>query len=264
MFTLVETAYAAEKGITIHLAPEVLGTVFGVPITGTMLTAWLAMIVLISLAAAVKFGMKLMPGRLQLVFEAFIGAVYDYIADTLGSKEHANKFFPIVTTIFLFVLTMNWLGMLPGMDSIGFYKSMAEGTEKVMALVPLFHAPSTDLNLTLGIAIVSFVTVEFAGVTIVGLWRYVGKFINFRSPLGFAIGLMELISELARLIAFSFRLFGNVFAGETLILVVMFLTTPYLAPVPLMAYEIFVGFIQAFIFAILTLYFIKLAIIEPH
>ena len=83
-------------------------------------------------------------------------------------------------------------------------------------------------------------------------------------PLAFVIGIIELLSELARLISFSFRLFGNIFAGKTLLLVVMFLATPYLLPVPLLAYELFVGFIQAFIFAILTLFFIKLAIEEPH
>lgn len=97
-----------------------------------------------------------------------------------------------------------------------------------------------------------------------GLFKYGGKFINFHSPLAFVIGLIELLSELARLISFSFRLFGNIFAGKTLLLVIMFLTTPYILPVPLIAYEFFVGFIQAFIFAILTLYFVKLAIEAPH
>jgi F-type H+-transporting ATPase subunit a len=100
-------------------------------------------------------------------------------------------------------------------------------------------------------------------VITLGLFKYGGKFINFHSPLGFVIGLIELISEIARLISFSFRLFGNIFAGKTLLVVVMFFV-PYVLPVPLLAFEVFVGFIQAFIFSILTLFFIKLAVTEPH
>ena len=110
---------------------------------------------------------------------------------------------------------------------------------------------------------VAFVAIELAGVTLLGFFKYVGKFVNFKSPLAFIIGIIELLSEMARLISFSFRLFGNIFAGKTLLMVVMFLATPYVLPVPLIAYELFVGFIQAFIFAILTLFFIKLAIEEP-
>jgi F-type H+-transporting ATPase subunit a len=264
MFTLVETAYAAQEGISIHLAPEVVGTAFGIPITSTMITVWLSMCILLLLAVLVRVNLKMMPGRLQLVFEEIIGGVHTYMKHTLESEAYATKFFPIVMTIFLFILTMNWVGMLPGMDSIGIYKAAHDIGEAATTFVPFFHSPATDLNITIGFAIVAFVTVEFAGVLLLGVFKYAGKFFNFKSPLGFAIGIMELISELARLIAFSFRLFGNVFAGETLLLVVTFLTTPYLLPIPLMAYELFVGFIQAFIFAILTLYFIKLAIEEPH
>jgi F-type H+-transporting ATPase subunit a len=202
------------------------------------------------------------------------------MADVLESKSLAKKFFPLVMTIFLFVLAMNWMGLMPGVDSIGIHTEVEshgeevthassvsgqqQSAEVVSKFIPFFHPPATDLNITIGFAIVAFVSIELAGVMLLGLWKYGGKFINFKSPLAFVIGLIELLSELARLISFSFRLFGNIFAGKTLLLVIMFLTTPYILPVPLIAYEFFVGFIQAFIFAILTLYFIKLAIEEPH
>ncbi len=159
---------------------------------------------------------------------------------------------------------MNWVGLLPGVDSIGIHKDVESHGEVVEKLIPFFHPPATDLNITIAFALIAFVAIEMAGVTLLGFFKYGGKFINFHSPLAFVIGLIELLSELARLISFSFRLFGNIFAGKTLLLVVMFLATPYLLPVPLLAYELFVGFIQAFIFAILTLFFIKLAIEEPH
>lgn len=183
----------------------------------------------------------------------------------LEDRKLAIKYFPIVMTIFLFILTMNWLGLFPGVTSIGFFDDHHH-------LVPFLYPPATDLNITIAFAIISFVVIEFAGIAALGVWRYAGKFINlsflrkfnFNNVLNFFIGIIELISELARLISFSFRLFGNIFAGKTLLLVVMALATPYILPVPLLAYEVFVGFIQAFVFAILTLFFIKVAITEPH
>lgn len=264
MLTFVQTAHAAEEGISIHLAPEVLGTFFGIPITNTLLTVWLSMALLIVLAVVIKSKIHIIPGKLQNMSEALLGGVYDYMADVLESKTLATRFFPLVMTIFIFILTMNWVGLLPGIDSIGIYENVESHGEVVSKLIPFFHPAATDLNITIGFAIVAFVSIELAGVFILGLFKYGGKFINFKSPLAFVIGLIELLSEVARLISFSFRLFGNIFAGKTLLLVIMFLTTPYIVPVPLIAYELFVGFIQAFIFAILTLYFVKLAIEEPH
>ena len=248
------------KGLAVHLNPPVLGELGRLTLTSTLLTSWVVMGVLIAIAYVVGRNPKMVPSKLQSVFELIIGGVYDYIADVLGSKRLAMKYFPIVTTIFFFVLGLNWFGLLPGVTSVGMYQM--HGSESTF--VPFLYPSATDLNITIAFAIIAFVTVEVAGVSVLGVWKYAGKFINFKSPLAFVIGIIELISELARLIAFSFRLFGNIFAGKVLLLVVMFLTTPYIVPVPLLAYEAFVGFIQAFIFAILTLYFIKIAIEEPH
>jgi len=266
----IKTAQAAESegGISVHLAPYVVGYIGNTPITATLLTAWLTMIVLVTLAFFIGRRPKLIPTKLQSLFEMLIGGVYDYMADVLESKSLAKKYFPIVMTIFLFILFMNWLGLFPGVTSIGFF----EGHGEEAHFIPLLYPGATDLNITLAFAIVAFVVIEFAGIAGLGLWKYGSKFINlrfllkptFNNILGFFIGIIELFSEIARLISFSFRLFGNIFAGKTLLLVVMTLATPYLVPVPLMAYELFVGFIQAFIFAVLTLFFIKIAIEEPH
>lgn len=260
----IKTAYAAEEGLSIHLAPDAVATVFGVPITNTLLTVWLTMAVLIGLALILKARLGLVPGKFQNAMEMMIGGVFDYMSDVLESRDLARRFFPLVMTIFLFILAMNWMGLLPGVDSIGLHREVESHGEAASKLVPFFHPPATDLNITIAFALIAFLAIELAGVTLLGFFKYAGKFINFASPLAFVIGLIELLSELARLISFSFRLFGNIFAGKTLLMVVMFLATPYVLPVPLIAYELFVGFIQAFIFAILTLFFIKLAIEEPH
>jgi len=259
MFSLIKTAHAAEEagGISVHLDPYIVGHIGTVPITATLLTVWLTMILLFAAAYLAGKNPTVIPSKLQSIFEVIVGGAYDYIKSVLESEELTRKYFPIIMTIFLFVLAMNWVGLLPGVTSIGLYDAHHHFT-------PLLYPPATDLNITIAFALVAFFTIEIAGVLAIGFWKYGGKFINFSSPLAFVIGLIELLSELARLISFSFRLFGNIFAGKTLLLVVMFLATPYVLPVLLIAYEFFVGFIQAFIFAILTLYFIKLATEEPH
>lgn len=255
----INTVHAAESSIHVALKPYIVGHLFGMPITATLITTWLTMAILVTLAIMVRGNLKSVPGKLQSVFELILGGVYDYMASVLESRELARKYFPVVTTIFLFVLGLNWVGLLPGVTAFGFYE-VHEGTRQ---LIPLLYPAATDLNIAIGFAIVAFLTIEIAGVTAIGLFKYAGKFINFHSPLAFVIGIIELISELARLISFSFRLFGNIFAGKTLLVVVMFFI-PYVVPVPLLAFEVFVGFIQAFVFAILTLFFIKLAVEEPH
>lgn len=252
--------HAAEEGIHVTLKPYVIGTIAGVPITSTLVTAWLTMLVLVAVAILLRTRLAAIPSKLQSAFEMLIGGAYEYVEGVLENRQRARTYFPVIMTIFIFILAMNWLGLLPGVTSIGFFEGHGDDAH----LVPLFYPPAADLNITIAFALIAFVTIELAGILAIGAWRYAGKFINFSSPLAFAIGLIEFMSEIARLVSFSFRLFGNIFAGKTLILVVMFLATPYVLPVPLIAYELFVGFIQAFIFAILTLYFIKLATEEPH
>jgi F-type H+-transporting ATPase subunit a len=258
---MMNIAYAAEEGrIAIHLSAPVLGHVFGIPLTSTMLMVWLVMIVLFVSALYFRHTLKMVPGKAQVAVEALIGGGFDYIADALESRELACKFYPLIMSIFIFILALNWIGLIPGVDSIGIYTASHGGES---ALIPFLHPANTDLNVTIALALVAFVAIELSGIIFLGLWKYGGKFINFSSPLAFLIGIIELFSELARLISFSFRLFGNIFAGKTLIVIAIFFV-PFILPVPLLAFEMFVGFIQAFIFAVLTLFFIKLAIAEPH
>ncbi len=256
-------AYAAENSISIHLSPPILGYIFGIPLTSTMVTAWLTMGLLIVFAIVMRHKYTLIPSRIQLITEVVVGGVYDYIAEVLESKVLAKRFFPLLMTIFIFILAMNWIGLLPGVDAVGLYTQDTHNTEAAPSLIPFLHPVHTDLNMTIALAIIAFFAIELSGVLIIGLFKYAGKFINFSSPLNFLIGIIELFSELARLISFSFRLFGNIFAGKTLLLIAMFFV-PFILPVPILAFELFVGFIQAFIFAVLTLFFIKLAIAEPH
>ena len=247
------------EGIAIKLAAEEVFTLFSVPITNTIITTWVTLVVLALVAFFVGRGVKLVPGRVQLAFEVLFGTIMDFMTETLESAEKARKYFPLIVSIFLFIFAANVIGLFPGVDSIGVY----HGEPGHEHLVPLFHPVNTDLNSTLAITIVAFLAIEIIGIATLGLLKYGGKFINVRSPLAFAVGLIELFSELARLISFSFRLFGNMFAGKTLIVVLLFFV-PLFVPVPILLFEFFVGFIQAAIFAVLTLFFIKIAIAEAH
>jgi F-type H+-transporting ATPase subunit a len=200
--------------------------------------------------------LKLSPGRFQAGIENFFEYVLDMMASTLGSRTLAQRYFPLIATIFIFILASNWLEFLPFIGSVGIVQN---GT-----FVPLLHTPTADLNTTLALAIISFFVIEISGIATLGVLKYGSKFVNFKGgAIGFAVGLLEIVGNLARLISFSFRLFGAIFAGEVLLLVISTFV-PYILPVPLMAFEAFIGLLQAAVFAILTMAFIKIAIDEPH
>lgn len=244
-------------GIHIALAAEKITTLWGIPITNTLITSWIVMAVLTLLAIFISRNISLRPSKLQVLFELLIEFVLDYIEKTLESKKLARAYFPLLVTLFLFIFTANALEFTPGIGSIGFFHEA--GGEQ--SFTPLLRSVNTDLNVTLALTFIVFAVIELSGVFIIGFFKYFRRFINFSSVMGFFIGIIELFSEIARLISFSFRLFGNIFAGEVLIVVVTSFV-PFFVPVPLMLFEVFVGFIQAAIFSLLTLFFIKLAITD--
>ena len=196
-----------------------------------------------------------MPGKLQIVFESMIAFVYDYMTETLEDRKLARVFLPLILTLFMFIFTANALEFTPGIGSLGLWHDET--------LVPFFRSMNTDLNVTLALALIAFLTIEFTGMYKLGFFTYMSKFISFKSPLAFIVGIIELGSELVRIVSFSFRLFGNILAGEVLIAVASYFV-PYVLPSALMSFELFIGFVQAGIFSLLTLLFIKLAVIEPH
>jgi F-type H+-transporting ATPase subunit a len=243
------------SGIHVVLKAEVLGTILGFPITNSLVMSWVVIVLLITFAVYFRRNISLIPGKLQAAIEwAFEGA-YHYIAQTLESEVLAKRFFPLLATIFLFILTANELEFFPGVGSIGL--------QSPDGLIPFLHAPTADLNLTLALAFISFFTIEIAGIAAIGAIRHAGRYVNISSPVNLIVGFIEFLSNMGRLISFSFRLFGNIFAGEVMILVISSFV-PYLLPVPFMAFEMFIGVIQALVFSMLTLFFIKLAVMDPH
>ena len=229
-------------------------------ITNTMLSAWFASIVLILFFGLGARKRSMIPGRLQTVVEVLFEGVLSFASGVLG-PEMARKTFPVVATIFFFVLFNAWLGLLPFYQFVGFL----DGDGEIRA--HLLRPAGTDLNMPLALALVSFGFVEFLGFRSHGL-GYLKKFFAFGSIfkkgpmqglIDVFVGLLELLSECVRIVAFSFRLFGNMTAGEILVVMVTFLF-PLVFLNAVYALELLVGLIQGVIFAGLTLVFISVAI----
>lgn len=239
----------------ISLAAEKIGHIGSLPITNSMLTSWIATLLLVLLAFFGTRKMKYSPKGVQNFLEFTIESLISLVDGVMNDMKATKKYFPLLATFFLFILTNNWLGLIPGVGSIGFHK-IHNGQE---IFVPLLRSGNADLNTTIALAIVAVFMIQFFGIAAIGVWKYGSKFINFKSPIDFFIGILELVSEISRLISFSFRLFGNVFAGEVLLAVIIMLL-PYVGPIPFYTLEIFVGFVQALVFTMLATIFIKVAI----
>ena len=256
------------------LPAEEVFHLFGFPITNSIIAAWLTIIVLVGISYAVTHRVKLIPGRLQCLLEFALGWLYDFCQEVAGEK-YGRRFFPVVTTIFLFVIMNAWLSLLPGFGSI--LVTVAEGEP-----VHLLRAANTDINMPLALALVSFVFVEYFGIRAHGGFGYLSKFINvgqffrsigqlfrgklraglsgmFTGVIDIFVGILEALSELVRIVSFTFRLFGNMTAGEILLLIAIFLV-PWVLALPFYGLELLVGFVQALIFGGLTLVFLTLAI----
>lgn len=251
--------------------------------TNALLTTLIVDIILIVLALATRAGLKEgVPSGLVNFMEMVIEALYGLLENVAG--KNAKRFFPIAATIFLFVIMSNYSGLIPGVGSIGLYhgaekegghaiildNQVAAADEKVAfslfpaeeeghaKFVPLLRAPSADLNVTFALALITMIMVQYYGISSLG-GKYFKKFFNFGGK-GFmgaifgVVGILELISEIAKIISFAFRLFGNIFAGEVLLAVMAFLVA-FLLPMPFYGLELFVGFIQAFVFMMLAVVF---------
>jgi F-type H+-transporting ATPase subunit a len=259
-----------------ELPGELLFHLFGFPVTNTILASWITTLLLLGLCFTATRKMKLVPDRRQSLIEMVLGEALNF-CESIAGKENARRFFPVVTTIFIFVLGNAWIGLIPGFSSI--LVTNAEGIK-----VPLLRGSNTDFNTPLALALISFCIIEFYGFKTFGV-GYLKKFISLgelfrgiglvftgkvKKGLGklgtgiinFVVGLLELLTEVARIVSFTFRLFGNMTAGEIVILTVTFLA-PFLIADVFYGLELIIGFVQALVFSLLTLIFLSLAV-APH
>lgn len=278
----------------VSLTAEKIFDLGPLPVTNALLTTWLVLMFVAIFAVIFRIRIKKKPTGTQNVVELIIEGFHGIVESVTNNFKQARKFFPVIFTIFLFVLLNNWAGLLPGVGSIGFFEESSHEHEietnniEVFTTVdefvyaeeshtavepnheetdefgheavftPIFRAGSADLSFTLALAIIAVLLVQVAGIGALGGWGYFKKFLDFSNPINFFVGILEIISEFSKMISFSFRLFGNVFAGEVLLAVIISLA-PFVAPMPFYGLEIFVGLIQAVVFSVLTLVFFKMA-----
>lgn len=257
----------------VSLPAEPLFRIAGFPIANSIVASWLSMIVLVGLFLAGTSRMRLVPTGFQNLVEALLEALLNFVEGVAGPKN-ARRFFPVVATIFLFVLANAWLSLLPGFNTIGFGKveeyagAFAGHAEGFIVETPLLRAANTDINTPLALALTSFFFVEYWGITSLGFFTYMGKFVRigqllrgrlFAGMVDIFVGALEAISEFIRIVSFTFRLFGNMTAGEVLLLMIAFLV-PWVIAVPFYGLEMILGFVQALIFSGLTLVFATVAV----
>jgi F-type H+-transporting ATPase subunit a len=254
----------------IAVPADPLFTIFGLPIFNTLLLSIASALIIILLFAIALRKINIVPRRFQNLVEWFFEGVLNICVEVAG-KRNARRFFPWVMTIFLFVLIANWWELIPGIETIGtvtrdtaINPECANATGVFLTgptsncIIPWLRPPSTDLNFALALAVISFVATQAYGFVILGAGKQLGRYFTLKEgPMGLVVGMLELLLEPLRVISLSFRLFGNLFAGDVLLLVISFLL-PVVGAIPFYFLELFVGFIQAFVFAFLTLIFMTL------
>ncbi|PWB38490.1 MAG: ATP synthase F0 subunit A [Parcubacteria group bacterium] len=237
------------------------------PVTNSLLTSWIAVFFIIILSLVIRTRLKKIPSGFQSFMERVIEGAWDMMDMVTGSRRKSEQAFPIVFSIFIFILVNNWLGLLPGVGAITY-----DG-------YPLLRGGTADLNTTLALGLFSVVAANIFGIVVVGTWSHLNKFINLKAlieipkkiikeptivlinPIHFFVGLIEIVSEIAKIASLSFRLFGNIFAGEVLLASISAMMA-FGVPLPFMFLEIIVGIIQALIFAVLTLVYFTIASTE--
>lgn len=268
------TATEVFKFAPAALAAEQIFSFAGFPITNSMVNAWIAVLFFVGVAfVASRRKGALVPRGIHNVLEGALVWYLEQMDGVTSDRKKSRAFLPLVGTIFFFLLFSNWIGLMPGTGTIGVWGVGHEGVE----LLPLLRPVGADLNMTLALAVLSLVYVQFTGVSTQGFINYLSKFVNIRGifraiPKGpmafitavieFFVGIIEIASEFAKVASLSLRLFGNVFAGEVLIGVMLGLVS-FFVPVPFMFLEILVGFIQATVFSTLVLVFLVIAT-ESH
>lgn len=243
----------------ISIAAEKLFMLGTLPVTNALLIGMLVSVLLVLSTQVLLTRWRSVPRGFQNVFEMVIDGVLGLLESILQDRSMARKFFPLIATLFLFILLSNWIGLLPGLGTVGLAH---ESTTGHATIIPFLRSTSADLNFTLGLSLFVVITIQVTGILALGIRGYARKFLvsPFQKPyvVGTLMGALELVSEFAKILSFAFRLFGNVFAGEILLTVMLHLV-PYFIPLPFLFLEIFVGFIQAAVFAMLVAVFLKMA-----
>ncbi|MEX2013291.1 MAG: F0F1 ATP synthase subunit A [Candidatus Levyibacteriota bacterium] len=220
-------------------------------VTNTLLNTLLVDLIIFTLIFFVAKNLASLPGLFQSGVEIVIEGFYNMTESI--AESNTTKIFPYFMTFFLFILIANWSGLIPGVGSIGFFE---DGH-----LIPLIRGTTSDFNTTLALALVSAVATHTMSISTIGIKNYLSRYFSF-NPINLFVGLLELVSEVTKVVSLSFRLFGNIFAGEMVLITVAGIFA-FLFPIPFLLLEVIVGIVQALVFSMLTMVFMAV-LATPH
>lgn len=238
-----------------EFAPVVLFNVGSFPVTNTIVNTIFVDGVIFGGVYYLHKNIKRVPGVFQNISEMVIQSFYDITESISGTN--AKKIFPFFMSFFIFILIANWSGLIPGNGSVGIEEG--EGSHKV--LVPIFRNLTSDLNATVALALISVFATHVLSIRAVGIKDYFSRYFSF-NPINLFVGALEIVSEITKVISLSFRLFGNIFAGE-IVLVTIGSLFAFIFPIPFMMLEVIVGLVQALVFSMLTMVFMTI-LMTPH
>ena len=241
--------------MTITLSAETLFHIWKFPVTNSLLNTFFVDTVLIIVAVLISKNIKRIPGLFQAGAEMVIETFYTMNSDI--SPKNVTKIFPYFMTFFIFILFANWSGLIPGVSSFGFFHTVGGKKE----LVPLLRNTTSDINTTFALAIVSAIATHMLSIRTLGIKEYLSRYFSL-NPIYLFVGLLEIVSEITKIISLSFRLFGNIYAGEVVLATVSGIFA-FVAPLPFLLLEVLLGLVQALVFAMLTMVFMAILTV-PH
>ena len=247
----------------VALAAEKIGQIGPLPITNSLITTWLVVAILVGFAYIATRKVTAIPNPLQNFAEFLVESLRNLVESV--AHEKTKIFFPIVASFFFFIIVGNYLGLLPGVGTIGFFETSHLPNSQIAqppTFVPLFRSINSDLNTTLALALVSVITTHYLAIKYLGFGSYLKKWFPL-SPIMLFVGLIELAGEFTKVVSLSFRLFGNIYAGESVLHTASHKLFAFIIPIPFLSLELIVGFVQALVFSMLTLAFMVL-LTEKH
>jgi F-type H+-transporting ATPase subunit a len=268
----------------ISLAPDVIFYIGPLPVTNTLLGTWISIVILLVLFYFGTRRRDLVPSGMQNFMEWAVELLMGLVEGVAG-KVNGKRFFPLVATFFVFIVVSNIIDIIPGVDTVGQINTAAiqalhTSSQPVLgfllfgdisnAIIPWIRPATTDLNLTIGMALIAVITAQVFGFYTLGAGEHLSKYFNVKALLSFSftgfieffVGLLDIVQELGRILSLAFRLFGNIFAGSVVLAVFAFII-PFVSDIIFIPFELFVAFVQAFVFALLTLIYLQLAV-TPH
>ena len=236
-------------------APEIITHIGVFPVTNTLINTLLVDAGLLGATFYITKKMKPIPHYFQNTIEMVFEGFYNLAQGVCGEK--VKKIFPWFMSFFLFILLANWSGLIPGIGTFGFYETV-EGKKE---LIPFIRNATSDLNTTFGLALISLVATHTLAIQAVGWKEYLRRYFSI-NPVYLYVGILEIIGEFTKIISLSFRLFGNIFAGEVVLSTISGIFA-FLFPIPFLLLEIIVGLVQALVFSMLTMVFMSV-LMTPH